>query len=184
MAKRKTLAERTRAESAEVLYPAEQIVTVDAAVIDELKQAAAKNPRQRIRICAHRSVDDRVHEMLIVHTRDTYVRPHRHTGKSESFHVIDGDVDVVLFDDAGAVADVIQMGSFASGRTFFYRIADPVYHTLLIRSEVLVFHEATTGPFRREESNFAPWAPDESDPAAVSAFLTSVNERAAAHLKP
>ena len=166
-----------------MLYPQEQIVTVDAALLDELKQSAAANPRQRIRLCAHRSVDDRVHEMLIVHTKDTYVRPHRHTGKSESFHVIDGVVDVVVFDDAGEIADVIPMGTFASGRTFFYRIADPLYHTLLIRSDVLVFHEATTGPFRREESNFAPWAPDESDPAAVATFLKSVNERAALHSK-
>ena len=178
----KTLKDVTKAESAEVLYPLEKVVTVDAATVEALKQGAAKNPRRRIRLCAHRSVDDRVHEMLIVHTKDTYVRPHRHTGKSESFHVIDGVVDVVVFDDAGAIADVIPMGTFASGLTFFYRIADPLYHTLLIRSDVLVFHEATTGPFRREETSFAPWAPDESDPAAVATYLKSVNERAAAHL--
>ena len=177
----KPLKERTRAESAEVLYPLETIVTVDAKMIDELKREAAKNPRRRIRLCAHRGVDDRVHEMIIVHTKDTYVRPHRHTGKSESFHVIDGLVDVVVFGDGGEIADVIPMGSFSSGRTFFYRIADPLYHTLLIRSDVLVFHEATTGPFRREETGFAPWAPDESDPAAVAKFMKTVHERAAKH---
>jgi cupin fold WbuC family metalloprotein len=181
---RKTLKERTKAESAEVLYPLDAIVTVDAQMLDELKRDAAKNPRRRIRLCAHRSVDDRVHEMIIVHTKDTYVRPHRHTGKSESFHVIDGIVDVVVFDDRGEIAEVIPMGPFSSGRTFFYRIADPLYHTLLIRSDVLVFHEATTGPFRREETSFAPWAPDESDPAAVASFLKSVNIRSAKHLTP
>jgi cupin fold WbuC family metalloprotein len=174
---------KTRAESAEVLYSLDRIVTVDAQMLEELKRDAAKNPRRRIRLCAHRSVDDRVHEMIIVHTKDTYVRPHRHTGKSESFHVIDGLVDVVVFDDTGGIADVIPMGPFSSGRTFFYRIADPLYHTLLIRSDVLVFHEATSGPFRREETSFAPWAPDESDPAAVASFLASVNARSEKHLK-
>ena len=170
---------KTKAESAEVLYSLDRIVTVDAKAIEELKREALKNPRQRIRLCAHRGVDDRLHEMLIVHTKDTYVRPHRHTGKSESFHVIDGLVDVVVFDEAGEITEVIPMGTFGSGRAFFYRIADPLYHTLLIRSDVIVFHEATTGPFRREETGFAPWAPDESDPKAVAAFLKSVNDRAA-----
>lgn len=173
---------KTKAESAEVLYSLDQIVTVDAAFLEQLKRDALLNPRKRIRLCAHRTVDDRVHEMIIVHTKDTYVRPHRHTGKSESFHVIDGTVDVVVFDDRGDVAQVIPMGPAGSGRAFFYRIADPLYHTLLIRSDVLVFHEATTGPFRREETSFAPWAPDESDPAAVATFLQSVNARAAKYL--
>jgi cupin fold WbuC family metalloprotein len=175
---------KTIPESAEVLYSLDRIVTVDATVVDDLKRDAAKNPRRRIRLCAHRGVDDRLHEMIIVHTRDTYVRPHRHTGKSESFHVIDGLVDVVVFDDRGEIEEIIPMGPFSSGRTFFYRIADPLYHTLLIRSDVLVFHEATTGPFRREETSFAPWSPDESDPAAVASFMTSVNERCKKYLKP
>jgi cupin fold WbuC family metalloprotein len=170
---------KTKAESAEVLYSADSIVTVDAKFLEQLKQDALNNPRKRIRLCAHRSIDDRVHEMIIVHTKDTYVRPHRHIGKAESFHVIDGLVDVAVFDDSGEIAEVIPMGTFGSGRAFFYRIADPLYHTLLIRSDVLVFHEATTGPFRREETSFAPWAPEDSDPAAVAAFMQSVNARAA-----
>jgi cupin fold WbuC family metalloprotein len=175
---------KTKAESAEVLYSLDQIVTVDGRTIEELKRDADKNPRQRIRLCAHRSVDDRVHEMIIVHGKDAYVRPHRHIGKTESFHVIDGFADAVFFDDTGEITQVISMGPVSSGHTYFYRIADPIYHTLLIRSDAIVFHEATTGPFRREETGFAPWAPDESDPAKVAAYLKSVHERAARYLTP
>lgn len=171
---------RTRTESAEVLYADDPIVTVDAADIAALKRAAEGNLRRRARLCAHRSIDAVLHEMLIVHTSDTYVRPHRHLGKAESFHVIEGEVDVVVFSDDGGIADVIPMGSFQSGRPFFYRIADPVYHTLLIRSAVLVFHEATTGPFRREATEFAPWAPDDGHPEAVERFLAGLNDAVAA----
>src|SRR5580704_9266068 len=96
----------TKTESAEVLYADERIVTIDAADIADLAGAAAVNPRRRIRVCAHRSVDDRLHEMVIVHTKDTYVRPHKHLGKAESFHVIEGEVDVVVFDEHGAVDEV------------------------------------------------------------------------------
>jgi cupin fold WbuC family metalloprotein len=171
---------RTRTESPEVLYGEDPIVTVDAGDIAAMKRAAESNPRRRIRLCAHRSVDDQVHEMLIVHTSDTYVRPHKHLGKSESFHVIDGEVDVVIFTDDGAVAEVIPMGPFQSGRAFFYRIADPLYHTLLIRSPVLVFHEATTGPFNRDQSAFAPWAPADDNPDAVVRYLADLNAAVAA----
>lgn len=171
---------RTRTESAEVLYAEDPIVTVDAAGVEALKRTAAGNPRRRARLCAHRSVDAPLHEMLIVHTSDTYVRPHRHPGKAESFHVIEGDVDVVIFGEDGAIADLIPMGPFQSGRPFFYRIADPLYHTLLVRSAVLVFHEATTGPFRRGETEFAPWAPDDRHPEAVEHFLAGLNEAVAA----
>jgi cupin fold WbuC family metalloprotein len=166
-----------RAESAEVLYAADAIVTVDRTAIEALKRAALANPRHRIRLCAHRGVADHLHEMLIVHTRDTYVRPHRHLEKCESFHVIEGDVDVVIFDEHGAVTGVIGMGSIQSGRRFFYRIADPLYHTLLVRSDVLVFHETTLGPFRREQTVFAPWAPEDGDGPAVRQYLAELEGR-------
>jgi cupin fold WbuC family metalloprotein len=176
---RPSTVERAAIESPEVRYATCPIVLVDAADITRLKADAQNNPRRRIRLCAHYGVDDRLHEMVIVHTKDAYVRPHKHLGKSESFHVIEGEVDVVVFDEGGAVTDVIPMGSFASGRPFFYRIAAPLFHTLLIRSEVLVFHETTGGPFRRADTVFAPWAPEDGDVAAVSRFLADLEAQLA-----
>ena len=71
-----------------------------------------KNPRQRARYCTHSLVDDEVHEMVIYHKEGTYIRPHKHIGKTESFHLIDGEADVVFFDDelinCGARKDQIQ----------------------------------------------------------------------------
>jgi cupin fold WbuC family metalloprotein len=168
---------RAKAESAEVRYATDEIVVVDAADVGRLKDAAEETARRRIRLCAHHSVDERVHEMLIVHPIGTYVRPHQHIGKSESFHVVEGDVDVVVFDDLGGIHDVIRMGGFASGRPFYYRIAAPLFHTLLIRSSVLVFHETTSGPFRRADTVFAPWAPEDGDADAVRRYLAELETR-------
>lgn len=149
----------------EVMYATDPIVQVDRLDIGKLTRLAEHNARKRVRICAHKDIEDKLHEMFIVHTRDTYVRPHKHLGKSESFHVIQGVVDVVVFDDTGEVANVIEMGDYLSGKTFYYRIADPLYHTLLIRSEVIVFHETTNGPFERSDTLFAPWAPEDAAPS-------------------
>jgi cupin fold WbuC family metalloprotein len=114
--------------------------------------------------------------MFIANTRATYVRPHRNLKKSKSFHIIEGSVDVVMFDDVGNIIEVIQMGDYSSGLTFYYRMAEPGYHTLLIRSDFLVFVEATEGPFRRSDTVYAPWAPEESDSFAVKEFREQLTQ--------
>lgn len=155
----------------EVLYTDDPIVAVDRTDIERLKQAALNNSRKRIRLCAHRDISSMLHEMLIVHTKNTYVRPHKHLNKSESFHVIEGMADIVVFDDNGNVTTVVPMGDYASGRKFFYRLSDPCFHALLIISEFFVFHEITKGPFVRTDTVFAPWAPEDGDEHAARHFM-------------
>lgn len=163
---------RTKEFNQEVLFADERIVKVGSKEIEFLKKKASYNIRQRMRLCTHRDIADRLHEMLIVHQKDTYVRPHKHQNKIESFHIIEGAVDVILFDDDGNIIEVIRMGDYSSGSHFYYRISDPYYHTLLIKSDVLVFHETTNGPFNRSDTIFAPWAPEESDLIATNEFMT------------
>lgn len=155
----------------EVLFANDQVVKVGRQDIEFLKKRAACNRRKRIRLCTHKDIDDKLHEMLIVHTKDTYVRPHKHLNKSESFHVIEGSVDVVIFNEVGNVVEVIQMGDYSSGHRFYYRMSNSYYHTPLIRSDVLIFHEVTNGPFKRSDTIFAPWSPEENDSAAVKEFM-------------
>lgn len=152
---------KIRKENAEVLYPEEDIVTVTAADLEEFKRLALLNPRQRVRLCAHRTPNDRLHEMFIVHMRDCYVRPHKHIGKAESMAILEGEVDVVLFHEDGSIRQVIRMGALNSGKAFYQRLSDPIYHTLIIRTEFLIFHESTEGPFLRENTVFPEWAPAE-----------------------
>src|SRR5438105_3076541 len=98
-----------RPESPEVYYSESPTVTVAARDIAELRRIANANPRLRSRLCAHPQPGATLHEMLIVHHRDVYVRPHMHVGKSESLHLIEGSVMVVLFNDAGSIRDVLDM---------------------------------------------------------------------------
>jgi cupin fold WbuC family metalloprotein len=159
-----------RIENDEVLVAMEPLVHLSAADLDDLKARAGRNPRARVRICAHSDVEDALHEMVIVHTRGAYVPPHKHLGKAESTHVIEGRADAVMFEDNGAVRDVIRLGEPGSGRSFYVRLDEAVYHTLLIESDFFVFHEVTSGPFVRDNTVLAPWAPDETDPDACAAW--------------
>lgn len=145
----------------EVLYTTDEVVQLDSGDIRELKRKAKVNSRRRIRICVHRDVSELIHEMLIIHEKTCYVKPHKHINKTESFHIIDGLVDIILFNEDGSIKLIIPMGDYKSGRKFFYRLPPSIYHTLLIQSDVLVFHEITNGPFRPQDTVWAPWAPFE-----------------------
>jgi cupin fold WbuC family metalloprotein len=163
----------------EVFVASAAIVQIGPEHIRFLKQQAAISPRKRARICAHRDSADPLHEMLIALSAESYIHPHKHLGRSESFHIVEGTVDVVVMDDAGEVIEVVALGDPASGRKFYYRLDDSLYHTLLIRSSFLVVHEVTTGPFDRSGTLLASFAPSDSDVAAQGNYMTSVASRAA-----
>jgi cupin fold WbuC family metalloprotein len=174
--------DQLRAESAEVYYSNASVVTASTADVVNLKRLAAANPRLRSRLCTHPAPSANLHEMLIVHHRDVYVRPHLHTGKSESFHVVEGSADVVIFREDGRIQDVMHMGAYGSGHRFYYRMPESIYHSLLITSEWLVFHETTSGPFDRQQTRFPEWAPDEADAEAVRSFRARIAQEAAAFI--
>jgi cupin fold WbuC family metalloprotein len=160
--------------SEEVFIADASIVEVGDADVEFIKQQALASPRRRSRICAHRSGDDALHEMIIAISRDSYVHPHRHFGKSESFHVVQGSVDVAIFEDDGTLETVVPMGVPGSGRQFFYRLSDRRYHTLCIRTPVVVIHEVTNGPFDPALTELAPFAPPEAERERAQGYMAHV----------
>jgi len=158
----------------EVLYSKEEITRVNFRDIKKLKFLALKNESKKIRLCTHKNIKDNLQEMLIIHPKDCYVWPHKHINKNESFHIIEGLVDIILFDNFGKVIDFIEMGDSKSGRNFYYRLPQSKYHTLIIKSKLLVFHEITKGPFKKKDTIWAPWAPDEKNKTQVKNYLNQL----------
>jgi len=164
----------------EVFRSADSIVKIGGEEIAFLKKCARINKRHRARICAHKTNEDALHEMLIAISAKSYIHPHKHLGKSESFHIVDGIVDVVVFDELGEIVEIIELGDARSGRNFYYRLTESVFHTLLIHTDFLVVHEVTNGPFLRERTVLADFAPPEEQVAEASAYISKVAERAEA----
>ena len=149
----------------EVFYTNNNITKVSDKDVMFLKGKAKVNKRKRARLCAHPDRSSALHEMVIVLSRGIYIPPHKHFEKSESFHIIEGSLDVVIFIDDGGIREVISMSERCSGdNVFFYRLGESLFHTVLPTSEMVVFHETTNGPFRKEDTVFAEWAPNEDDP--------------------
>lgn len=137
--------------------------------INFLVAQARASANRRARLCAHATVIDPVHEMLICLLDDGYIRPHCHA-KHESLHAIEGKCDLILFDETGCVKEVRRLGT-GDDDLLYVRLAPGAFHTLHLRTEFFVFHETTRGPFDRAGTEFASWAPAETDREAVARYL-------------
>lgn len=158
----------------------QDIVEVNRDRIDMLKEAAENDPLKRARLCLHKSHKDHVQEMVIALCGSSYVRPHRHTGKSEAFHIIEGELAVILFDNAGSITQIIRMGQVHSHNTFMYRLNNNIWHTVVPLTETVIFHESASGPFVEGGGEFAEWSPDYKDTERIKKFLERLKEETAA----
>lgn len=168
----------------EVIYtdvPMGSIVRAGDEIVSILRERAAASPKKRCRLCAHPDSNATQQEMLIVMHRDSYVQPHRHFGKGETFTVFEGEVDALIFSEAGELTETIPMGPFGSGRQFFYRMPERVFHSMIFRSEWLVYLETTIGPFDKSTSEGALWAPNETESEAGHLWLKSMDPINAEH---
>jgi cupin fold WbuC family metalloprotein len=150
------------------------VVSVSRADLEYLKSEVSKTSRKRIRLCIHQSDEALMHEMFVIYTGATYVRANKHLGKDESLHILEGEADFIFFDDEGRILDVIELGARHSGKDFFIRVPQGIFHTIIMRSPIMVIHEATPGPFDRTETKWAEWSPEDSDENAVDSYMTAL----------
>lgn len=148
-------------------------ITVSVAFIQWLKEQAGHTVKQRARLCAHPNSDAQVHEMIIALQGGGYVRPHRHFNKSESMHVIEGRAAIIYFSEDGKPLSLRLLGLSGAHDSLYCRTEGAVYHTVHVLGPSFVFHETVQGPFRANDTEFAPWAPVENSPE-VAAYLKSL----------
>jgi len=162
----------------EVFVADEHIVSVGKKEVDFLKSVVPTTERKRIRLCTHKELENGLHEMFVVYTNMTYVKPNQHIHKDESLHILEGEADFIFFDDHGNITEIIPLGDYNSGRQFYVRVPAFAWHSMVMRSETLVIHECIPGPFRREDTVWAPWAPMETDTAEVNKFIDRLKSSA------
>ena len=152
----------------------QDIITIETGDLKKLKESAQESELLRSRYCLHHDNEAQVHEMIIAFCIDTYVRPHRHINKTESFHVIEGELNIVFFDDNGNITRVLNMKPIGSDGPFVYRLANEQWHMVIPLIDETIIHEVTCGPFIKDESVFAPWSPEQDDKEGVAQFLDKI----------
>jgi cupin fold WbuC family metalloprotein len=139
-------------------------------LFDAVAERAANSPRRRMNHNFHSSPKDNPHRFLNILMAGTYVRPHRHITppKAESFIVLEGAADVVLFDDQGVETARYHLGTeTAEGHLWGVDLPPGIWHTVVARSPRVVCFEVKPGPWHPStDKDFATWAPDEGDPSA------------------
>jgi len=149
-----------------------EVKLISASLFDTVAALAETSPRLRMNHNFHSGPADNPHRFLNVLLRGTYIRPHRHLvpPKSESFLVLEGMADVILFDDQGAIAARYQLGAESpKGRLWGVDISPGVWHTILARTRRVVCFEVKPGPWAAaNDKEFATWAPGETDPDAAA----------------
>src|SRR5215469_12635069 len=81
-----------------------EVRLISGTLFDRVARSAAASPRRRMNHNFHFGSADNPHRFLNVLMQGTYIQPHRHSNppKSETFLVLEGTADVILFDDDGA----------------------------------------------------------------------------------
>lgn len=138
----------------------EEIEVFGLSTLALIKDLARINKKRRYRICFSKP-EDLVQEMVLVAFRDTYFRPHRHPKhKAESYHVLSGELDVVIYNEDGSVNRRTRLNEKAP----FMKTRSGWFHQPIPVSEWVAYHEVYEGPFVKEEDVFyAPWSAPEKD---------------------
>ena len=164
-------------QSDETEFNSQELVFLDSGWIDRAKAIASKNEKKKFRTCLHFNELDDVHEMFIIHCKETYVRPHKHIGRYESLHILEGVGTVIMFSDDGEITQVETVGDISSPYPFYYYMRGAIYHTILIQTDFLIFKETTQGPFNPEDTIYPVWAPsDAEDQVAASNYFHKLHE--------
>lgn len=152
-----------------------QTFSLDSQAIEEVKTRAFETSTQRFRLCLHKNIKQQTHEMLIGFTQNSYMPPHRHPKeKSESYLVLEGNMDVYIFDDNGLPIKRYSLSPQTTGNDFLFRLNGNVWHMPVCTSTVVVYLETYSGPFKKNvDVEFPSWAPLEKNKKSLE-FIKKV----------
>ena len=112
-----------------------------------------KREKKDLRICLHKNIDAKHHDMIILQQKKNFYKPHKHKRKGETYHIINGKMCCVMFNNYGKIKSICLLK-----RNEIFRTPLNVYHTMLPVSEFVIYHESKLGPLlKKNDSVFPKW---------------------------
>ena len=136
----------------------------------ELTVTAQKSGRLRTNLNIHESPDADVQRLFLAFEPDTYIRPHRHpqAHKWELFIVLEGELDLLLFTDAGEIEQRITLSSTA---TRVVEVPPNTWHSYISKKSGTLALEIKQGAYLPSpEEDFLSVSPVENT-EGVAAYL-------------
>jgi len=144
---------------------------ITASLLNELAAKAGSSPRHRANFNLHQSSNDSIQRFFIAAKMASYFRPHRHRSTFELAILLQGNFDLLLFDENAVVTDRISLGADSANRGF--ELPPDVWHAWIPLVEDSIFMEVKAGPYDPKSVDFADWSPPEGD-ARVADFLSNM----------
>jgi cupin fold WbuC family metalloprotein len=143
-----------------------KIFTADR--LKKLADEAAETDRLRTHLNVHERLDANVQRLFIATEPATYMRPHRHPEphKWEFFVVLEGAIDLLIFDHDGSLLQRIEM---APDKARAVEVPPNVWHAYVCQKSGTVALEIKEGTYiPTPEEDFAPWSPAENTAEAAA----------------
>lgn len=139
-------------------------------LLDTVTAQAKENPRLRMNYNLHTTMDASVHRMLNALEPGTYLPPHRHADKEETYLVLRGSMLVFFYDEEGNVTDKVCLGS--NKGNLGLEIPPGTWHSIVVLESGTIIFEIKKGPYQPvSPEDLASWAPVSSDERGIKAFI-------------
>lgn len=139
-------------------------------LLDSVTSQAKENTRLRMNYNFHTSLDEPIHRLLNALEPGTYLPPHRHSDKEETYLVLRGSLWVFFFDAMGNVTEKVLLNPL-DGK-YGVEIPSGTWHSIVVIESGTVIFEMKKGPYQPLPlEDLASWAPAASDEEGVEAFM-------------
>lgn len=144
-------------------------------LLDSVTAQAQANSRLRMNYNFHTSMDEPVHRMLNALEPGTYLPPHRHTDKEETYLLLRGKMWVFFYDESGKVTEKVLLDPLKGN--YGLEIPAGTWHSIVVLETGTVIFEIKKGPYYPLPSeDLASWAPAPSDVKGAEAFMNKLLE--------
>ncbi len=145
-------------------------------VLNDLTKTAKASDRLRTNLNIHESPDADVQRLFLAFEPGTYVRPHRHpqAHKWELFIVLEGKLDLLLFNDLGEIKERITLSAAA---TRVVEIPPNTWHSYISKKSGTLALEIKQGAYLPSpEEDFLSMSPAENTKEAAAYLQWMKNE--------
>ena len=159
-----------------VFVPDGSFTTISGADISFLNDQVRAIPKRKARILLHSKPSRSLHEMVITHVRGTYIQPHINEFSAKSFLVLSGEMIVFLYREDGAIQAFQRLSALGTKGDFMIRLEKPIFHSLVVLTETVVFLETVLGPHK--QTRYADFAPCPEEFKAAQEYLRWMEHKA------
>lgn len=138
-----------------VYYAKQNPVAIPRQAMVLFREIAILKDLPVIRICLHDTDTSDVHEMIMVHAKPHNVGPLKQLKTSLSYHLLQGILEITLYDDSGKKAEhsyIVSADQHISGSVSSIRLNAATFRSVRNLSPTAIFLEVASGPFKDDDT--------------------------------